>query len=251
MSSQTLIKADKVCVVLNKKVVVDNVSLTIEDNDFLTILGPNGAGKTTLLRCLMGVLQPSQGKVVRQPGLRISYVPQSLPVDPILPIRVTDFLRLRKQTTPQSFADAIKLCQIEDLLTQALHQLSSGQWQRVLLARALVNTPHLLILDEPAQNLDVTGQLHFYNLLQQIYTHKEISILMISHDLHFVLAHTRKVICMFHHICCQGEPQQITQDNAFTEMFGDEMMQLMAVYNHKHNHSHEPALPEIKVGESP
>lgn len=140
---------------------------------------------------------------------------------------------------------------IEGLLDAQLHGLSGGELQRVLLARALLNTPELLVLDEPAQNLDIVGQIAFYKLLENIYKKRPLAILMVSHDLHMVMAATKKVICLFHHICCSGEPQVVTRDPAFTALFGTDMAKMLAVYHHEHNHSHDTSDCEHTCNHNP
>lgn len=233
----TLIKLENIVVTRQQKSILEDVSLTINEKEFLTIIGPNGAGKSMLLKCLMGFYKPDSGQVIKRPGLKIGYVPQRLNIDDSIPMSVERFLNLRK--TKKNWEQVISQTNVDSLLNMSISALSGGQLQRVLLARALLGQPDLLILDEPAQNLDVSGQLQFYKLLDEIYKQGGIAILMVSHELHLVMASSQKVICLYHHICCSGEPHTVMRDPEFISLFGNDMAKMMAVYNHQHNHSHQ------------
>lgn len=237
--SNHLIDAQSIHVSRHGQAILRDVSLQVDAHDFVTVIGPNGAGKTVLLKCLMGFYPPDAGSIARVPGLRIGYVPQRLNPEPTIPISVKRFLRLRSPGAPEALHEAAALCHIEGILRAPLWSLSGGELQRVLLARALMQQPQLLILDEPAQNLDVSGQLAFYQLLDKLYTERGLSILMVSHDLHLVMASSRRVVCLFQHICCAGEPQQVAKDPEFIALFGHDMARMMAVYHHHHDHDHE------------
>ncbi len=237
-SADALVAAQDVCVIRQGKAILNQVSLTVGMRDFITIVGPNGAGKSMLLNALMGFYPPDSGTILRKPHLRIGYVPQRLVPDPALPITVQRFLRLRKHPSPALLASTAAETAITPLLGKALHVLSGGELPRVLLARALLDSPELLVLDEPAQNLDVSGQLAFYKLLERLYAERPVSIVMVSHDLHMVMASSKKVVCLFHHICCSGEPHAVAQDPEFIALFGPDMARMMAVYQHTHHHGH-------------
>ncbi|MGC6475665.1 MAG: ATP-binding cassette domain-containing protein [Parvibaculales bacterium] len=239
MTSPPLISADNISLNGTHQKILDGVSLELAQGDFVTLIGPNGAGKSMLLKCLLGLIRPDSGHVERQADLRIGYMPQSLSIDPVLPISVTYFLTMAGQNTEAEIAEIVQETDIKTLLNRQLHDLSGGELQRVLLARALLNQPQILILDEPAQNLDVTGQLAFYKNLEKIYQKRSITILMVSHDLHLVMSSSQRVICLYHHICCQGAPQAVTKDPEFTALFGQDMARMMAVYPHDHDHHHE------------
>ena len=236
---QPLIHAQSVGVVRSGQTVLQNVSLRVEERDFITIIGPNGAGKTTLLKCLMGFFVPDEGVVACRPGLRIGYVPQSFSADPAIPISVRSFLALRKNAAARALDEVAAETAVRDVLDKSMHVLSGGELQRVLLARALLGNPRLLVLDEGAQNLDVSGQLAFYKLLERIYDERDLTILMVSHDLHLVMASTRHVVCLFHHVCCSGRPREVAKDPEFISLFGDDMAKMMAVYHHQHKHVHD------------
>ncbi|MGV0005382.1 MAG: ATP-binding cassette domain-containing protein [Candidatus Porifericomitaceae bacterium WSBS_2022_MAG_OTU9] len=234
-----ILAADSISVTRNGKQILKDVSVQVGTKDFITVIGPNGAGKSMLLKCMLGFYQPDSGKVHRQAGLKANYVPQRLNPDHTIPITVKDFIGLRKKA---SAAEVVKVAEetgIENKLGLQLSTLSDGELQRVLLSRSLLEQPELLVLDEPAQNLDLSGQLSFYRLLDKIYQDRGISILMVSHDLHMVMASTKKVLCLFHHVCCSGEPHMVAKDPEFIELFGKDMARMMAVYQHSHSHSHD------------
>ena len=233
-----LITASNITVNRGETKILDNVSLTIGESEFITILGPNGGGKSMLLKCLMGFYIPDNGNIKRKRHLRIGYVPQQFTSEQTMPISVGQFLRLRKKVSAEELETITAETNIGALVNKPLNILSGGELQRILVARALIGAPDLLILDEPAQNLDISGQLAFYKLLSEIYEKRSFSILMVSHDLHMVMATTKKVICLFHHVCCSGEPQVVTKDPEFITLFGNDMAEMMAVYQHGHNHSH-------------
>jgi zinc transport system ATP-binding protein len=214
------------------------VSLTLGERDFITLIGPNGAGKSVLLRHLLKLESPNSGTVKHRQGIRIGYVPERFQIDPTLPMPVRRFLTLNNNQS----AEAVEALALEancgGLLDKPLANLSGGELQRVLLARALSGNPHVLMLDEPAQNLDVSGQLQFYQLIDALYEKRNLSVLMVSHDLHMVMSSTRQVVCLYHHICCSGAPDSVARDPEFVQMFGAEMAQMMAVYQHSHAHDH-------------
>lgn len=233
-----LIQADNICVTREKHGILNDVSLRVGAHDFMTIIGPNGAGKSMLLKCLLGFYPPDSGTVHKKDNLSIGYLPQHLSADPSIPISAKRFIALHKKTTHHELQETAELTGIVDILEKPLWALSGGELQRVLLARALLGNPQLLVLDEPAQNLDISGQLAFYKLIERIYQQRGISILMVSHDLHLVMASTKQVVCLYHHICCSGTPQMVTKDPEFIALFGDDMANMMAVYHHEHSHTH-------------
>jgi len=237
-----LIGAREVGVFRGGRTILANVSLEVGERCFVTVIGPNGAGKSMLLKCLMGIYPPDRGTVARRDGLKIGYMPQQLMANPAIPISARRFLTLRKKATPEAVRQAAAETGVGEALEKPLHTLSSGELQRILLTRALLGEPALLVLDEPAQNLDVTGQLAFYRLLERIYKERPLGILMVSHDLHLVMASTRRVVCLLRHVCCAGEPRAVARDPEFVSLFGDDMARLMAAYHHYHDHSHERGL---------
>lgn len=212
--------------------------LAIHTREIVTLIGPNGAGKTTLLRCLLGLEAPDYGTIARAPGLRIGYVPQHFTLPPAMPIRVADFLALyAPKPMPESAALAHTLG-IATLLTRPMAALSGGELRRVLLMRALLSQPHLLVLDEPTAGVDVAGQGEFYRLIRSLSQQLGIAVLMVSHDLHVVMAATDRVVCLNHHVCCEGSPQHVGGDAAFRRLFGDALADQLALYHHHHTHQH-------------
>ena len=234
-----LISAKNINVIKTGKNILKDVSIDINKNDFITIIGPNGAGKSMLLKCLMGFYKPNSGIIKTKPNLKFGYMPQNLDIIKTIPMKAKSFITIKKKYDKISLKKVISETQIENILDKQLSVLSGGEMQRVLLARSLLNNPEVLILDEPAQNLDVSGQMHFYKLLQIIYSKRGLSILMVSHDLHLVMVSTKQVICLSNHICCYGKPQQITKDPEFLSMFGKDMAEVMAVYQHSSRENFE------------
>ena len=234
-----LIKTESLSITRQGKDILKDISLAVGQRDFITIVGPNGAGKSMLLKALIGICKIDKGKISRKTHLRAGYVPQNFVVDQALPISVKRFLLLRKKVDRLNFQRVIEETNITPVLDKPLCVLSGGELQGVLMARSLLDDPELLVLDEPAQNLDISGQLAFYRLLDRIYNERKLSILMVSHDLHMVMASTKQVICLFRHICCSGEPHVVTKDPEFISLFGKDMANMMATYQHSHNHTHK------------
>ena len=237
--TNALISAKNVSVLKNQKSILENIDIQINKKDFITIIGPNGAGKTMLLKCLMGFYKPTSGMIERKEKLKIGYMPQSINVINTMPMTVKGFITVKKKYDDVSLHKVITEVNLGEIVNKQLSVLSGGEMQRVLLARSLLNNPDLLILDEPAQNLDISGQLNFYKLIQEIYSKRDISILMISHDLHLVMVSTKKVLCLYKHVCCSGAPQQIAKDPEFLSMFGKDMANMMSIYQHSHDHDHD------------
>ena len=238
MAENYLIEADDICVRYGTRWVLDHVSLAIPAGDFVTLVGPNGAGKTTLLKTMLGLVKPTHGTIRRTPDLRVGYLPQRVPWNETLPMPLERFLALGTQASKEECLAALEITGIPERRTAMLHDLSGGEMQRALLARALLRKPQLLVLDEPAQNLDIGGQVEFYALLDKLVATEGLAILMVSHDLHLVMARTKRVICLYHHICCQGAPESVANDPAFLDAVGRDMRDLVALYTHRHDHAH-------------
>ncbi len=239
ITPQTLISAHDICLTHRRKSVLDKVSFELKQGDFVTVIGPNGAGKSSLIKILLGLIKADSGKVVRSKNIKLGYTPQVFNPNPFIPISVIDFLNLNQKVAPDFLHQTVALTGIEGLLKNLLKNCSGGELQRVLLARALLNKPNVLILDEPAQNLDVSGQMQLYKLIQDIHQQQGCAVLMISHDLHRVMKESTQVLCLYHHICCMGQPETIIKDSQFNDLFADQMDELMATYEHHHNHCHE------------
>lgn len=218
---------------------VFGVSLTLEAGEIVTIVGPNGSGKSTLMRTLVGAMTPEKGVIHRQKGLRIGYVPQKLHVDPTLPITVARFLNLPRRMPLAKRRAALARTGVDGLEARQLSGLSGGQLQRVLLARAILNDPHLLVLDEPTQGLDQPASAAFYKLIEALRDDLGCAVVMVSHELHVVMSATDRVICLNGHICCEGTPEVVTAAPAYRELFGTGTGGALALYRHDHDHDHD------------
>jgi zinc transport system ATP-binding protein len=212
--------------------VLQNIDLQLNQSEITTLIGPNGAGKSTLVRIVLGLLQPDSGSVISDANLNIGYMPQKLHIDPTLPISTCRFLQLAN-TSHQACHNALESVGIGHLATTPVQKLSGGEMQRALLARAILRKPNLLVLDEPVQGVDTNGQNALYKMIADLSKSLNCAVLMVSHDLHIVMSATDQVICLNHHICCQGRPEQVTQDPAYLDIFGQ-----TAIYAHHHDHQH-------------
>src|SRR5690554_1587830 len=235
--TEALANLEGVTVQFDDRLVVNRVSLTVHRDDIITIIGPNGAGKTTLIKTVLGLQRATSGKVSRAPGLVTGYVPQHLTLEATLPLSVRRFMLLSGKPLAECEA-ALQRTGVAHLLDDSVHHLSGGEKQRLLLARALARQPDLLVLDEPAQGVDINGQAALYELIRHLRDELNCGVIMISHDLHLVMAATDKVICLNQHICCSGHPADISHDPAFIETFGPQVAESLAVYHHHHNHRH-------------
>lgn len=234
----TLLSADNISLSMKGNGILHDVSLKIHRQEITTLIGPNGAGKTSLVRCLLGLQDVSSGSVKRQAGLKIGYVPQKVSIPFELPMRVRDFLTLTSGANVDQAKAALRELEVQDLLDVAVQTVSGGEMQRVLLARALLKQPDLLVLDEPAQGLDVIGQQSLYRNINRIRDQYHCAILMVSHDLHLVMARTDKVICLNTHVCCSGHPDDISEHPEYLRLFG-QAVDGLAVYTHHHDHEHD------------
>jgi zinc transport system ATP-binding protein len=234
-----LLKAENITLSRDRRGVLSGISLEIRAGEVVSLIGPNGAGKTSLLQVLLKLLPPSSGTVTHAPELRIGYLPQRLQPDPMLPLTVTDFLNLWPGR--DNAGAALEQAGASPLQQRHLARLSGGEWQRVLLARALLNKPNLLVLDEPAQGLDVHGQAALYDLVGTLRDSTGCAVLMVSHDLHVVMAKTDRVLCLNTHICCEGHPEAVSRDPAYLALFGTSAA-AFALYHHHHDHTHDGAV---------
>ncbi len=232
-----LIDARDITITLQGKPVLDQVELQVRRGEIVTLIGPNGAGKSTLVRVVLGLLKPDRGEVKLAPATRIGYMPQRLHVDPVLPLTVRRFLTLAQRSRESKLVEVLTEVGAAALLDSALQTLSGGETQRVLLARAMLRNPDLLILDEPVQGVDITGQEELYRLIGQIRERHGCGILMISHDLHMVMSATDRVVCLNRHVCCSGHPDTVRADPSYIALFGN--TPVLMPYNHHHDHSHD------------
>lgn len=234
-----LLKAEDVTVRLDGLEVLSGVSLGVEAAEIVTVLGPNGSGKSTLLRAMLGMVPLASGKVTRAPGMKLGYVPQKLAIDPSLPLSVRRFLSLPHRVSDAEAAAVLERVGMEGTGAKPLAGLSGGQLQRVMLARALLGRPGLLVLDEPTQGLDQPGEAAFYRLIEEVRRETGAAVLMVSHDLHVVMAASDRVICLNHHICCEGTPRVVSAAPEYRALFGLGTQGALALYQHRHDHSHE------------
>ena len=234
-----LIEVQNLCVGYGNKEVLRNVNLSLNKKEIVTIVGPNGSGKTTLFKSIIGSTPISSGKVLIRPNLKIGYVPQVLNIDRSLPLTVERFLSLENRRHKREALSAQQVLDSNDLLFKQISTLSAGQLQRVLLARALVNKPDVLLLDEATRGLDQPGSAAFYKKIEEIRNTSGCAILMISHDLHVVMSASNRVICLNGHICCQGEPQSVASSPEYKAMFGSNVDGTLALYQHNHNNNNQ------------
>ncbi|MEZ5755749.1 MAG: metal ABC transporter ATP-binding protein [Paracoccaceae bacterium] len=234
-----LIGAEHLSVRLGGQAILTDVSLSVQPGEIVTILGPNGSGKSTLLRSLLGIVPAAAGRVTRRAGLVIGYVPQRLAIDRTLPMTVRRFLSLPRRVADRDAATALERVGVPEVAGRQMADLSGGQFQRVLLARALLARPQLLILDEPTQGLDQPGEAAFYRLIEDVRRETGVAVLMVSHDLHVVMAASDRVICLNGHICCEGTPRVVSTAPEYRALFGLGTQGALALYQHVHDHSHD------------
>jgi len=235
----SLISLDRLSVSYGGNTVLSGVNLSIEPGEIVTVVGPNGSGKSTLLRSVIGALKPTGGAVRRAPGLRLGYVPQKLHIDPTLPLTVRRFLSLPVRVSGARASEALEQAGAGDLAARQMSGLSGGQFQRVLLARALLSNPQLLILDEATQGLDQPGSAAFYQRIEKVRQELGCAVLMVSHELHVVMAASDRVICLNGHVCCEGAPEHVASAPEYRALFGTGTQGALALYRHEHNHSHD------------
>ena len=233
-----LIEAKNLCVTLGGNAILKNVDFEISSGEIVTIVGPNGSGKSTLLKALIGAVK-SEGVINRDPNLRIGYVPQKLHIDGNLPLNVSRFMNLPKAHSKSDVNKALELADAQNLINMQMTALSGGQFQRVLLARAILNKPQLLVLDEATQGLDQAGSANFYNRIDELRTELDCAVLMVSHELHVVMAASDRVICLNGHVCCAGAPAHVASAPEYRALFGSGTGGALALYRHEHDHVHD------------
>ena len=217
---------------------VRGVSMSVAAGEIVTLIGPNGSGKSTTAKMALGVLNADEGKTHRTANLRASYVPQKLSINWTLPLAVKRFLKLTNRASESEMRDALSATEILHLTDAQMSNLSGGEFQRVLLARAILRSPNFLVLDEPVQGVDFNGEIALYGLIENIRNRLNCGVLLISHDLHMVMSSTDKVICLNGHVCCSGTPSNVASSDEFRLLFGDRAASALAFYEHNHNHEH-------------
>lgn len=245
MSNPPLISLKEISHRYDQQWMLENISLDLCSSEITTLIGPNGAGKSTLVRIILGLLNPSKGTISRRPALRIGYTPQHLRIDHTVPITVKRFLQLAGKPSSRDIDIALSQVDAKYTLHSAMQSLSGGEFQRVLLARTLLKKSDLLVLDEPAQGVDLAGQNALYQLIKDIRDEQGCAVLMVSHDLHLVMSATDHVICLNHHVCCSGHPDSVSEHPAYLEIFGKQAINTetdqLATYTHHHDHEHDIA----------
>ena len=238
-NKKILLKVENASFYLNNKALIKEVSLEIKQGEIVTLIGPNGSGKSTTAKIALGIYKKIEGRV-RRFTERIGYVPQKVSVDWTLPIRVIDFMSLTEDLKNDQINVALNLTGVDHLKNKSLSNLSGGEFQRVLIARAIAKKPDLLVLDEPVQGVDFKGEIALYELIKTISDKLNCGILLISHDLHVVMSATDYVVCLNGHVCCSGTPQAVANNNKYKELFGDRASTILSVYEHRHDHTHSP-----------
>ena len=239
MSSEnsTLVKLNNAGFKQNDKWLVEGVSLTVERGKIVTLIGPNGSGKSTTAKIALGIYKNIEGSVEKYTN-KVGYVPQKISIDWTLPLRVYDFMLLTENIKDEAIDEALTLTGVIHLKNKNLGNLSGGEFQRVLIARAISKKPELLVLDEPVQGVDYTGEIALYELIKRISDSLNCGILLISHDLHTVMTATDHVVCLNGHVCCSGTPMDVAKNNEYKTLFGEQASQILSVYEHKHDHVH-------------
>ena len=236
-NKKILLKVENASFSKNNKWLVKGVSLEVKQGEIVTLIGPNGSGKSTTAKIALGIYKDIEGKVAMFTN-KIGYVPQKISIDWTLPIRVIDFMSLIEEPTDEQINTALNLTSVKHLRNKNLSDLSGGEFQRVLIARAIAKQPDLLVLDEPVQGVDFKGEIALYELIKKISEELNCGILLISHDLHVVMSATDFVVCLNGHVCCSGTPQVVAKNNEYQELFGDRASSILSLYEHKHDHTH-------------
>lgn len=239
MPAEPLLTVDNINFAIRGNPILESVSLRVAAGEIVALIGPNGAGKSTLVRIVLGLLRAGSGRISLQRGLRIGYMPQRLTVADTLPLTVCRFITLGTPASRARVRDILAEVGAEHVLDSPVQAISGGELQRVSLARALLREPELLVLDEPIQGVDLSGQYELYDLINGLRRQRGCGILMVSHELHLVMAATDQVVCLNRHVCCSGHPDHVARDPAYLQLFGIEGASALAIYHHHHNHRHD------------
>ena len=237
-SAEPLLTVEDVHLTIRGNPILQAVHLQVRPGKIVALIGPNGAGKSTLVRIVLGLIRPDRGRIWLKPGLRIGYMPQRLTIDETLPLTVQRFITLGAPGSREQVRAVLAEVGAPQVLDTPVQAISGGEFQRMLLARALLREPDLLVLDEPIQGVDLTGQYELYDLISHLRRKRGCGILMVSHELHLVMAATDHVLCLNRHVCCSGHPDHVAQHPAYLELFGIDGAQQLAIYHHHHNHRH-------------
>ena len=232
-----LVKLENAGVFRSSKWLVRGISLEINQGEIVTLIGPNGSGKTTTAKMILNILNTDEGLVTGK-ARKMAYVPQKINIDWTMPLRVIDFMKITNSLNNTQINESLVMTGVDKLLYNQIHSLSGGEFQRVLIARAIAKKPDLLVLDEPVQGVDFNGEIALYNLIKEISVNLNCGILLISHDMHFVMSTTDHVICLNGHICCSGSPSNVVKNPEYIKLFGEHNSETLSYYQHQHDHSH-------------
>ena len=232
-----LVKLENAGVFRSSKWLVRGISLEINQGEIVTLIGPNGSGKTTTAKMILNILNTDEGLVTGK-ARKMAYVPQKINIDWTMPLRVIDFMKITNSLNNTQITESLIMTGVDKLLYNQIHSLSGGEFQRVLIARAIAKKPDLLVLDEPVQGVDFNGEIALYNLIKEISVNLNCGILLISHDMHFVMSTTDHVICLNGHICCSGSPSNVVKNPEYIKLFGEHNSETLSYYQHRHDHSH-------------
>ncbi|MBD1147288.1 metal ABC transporter ATP-binding protein [Pelagibacterales bacterium SAG-MED31] len=236
--NKLLVKLEKAGVYRSSKWLVRGISLEINQGQIVTLIGPNGSGKTTTAKMILNILNTDEGFVTGNAN-KMAYVPQKINIDWTMPLRVIDFMKITSSLNNTEITESLVMTGVDKLLYNQIHSLSGGEFQRVLIARAIAKKPDLLVLDEPVQGVDFNGEIALYNLIKDISVNLNCGILLISHDMHFVMSTTDHVICLNGHICCSGSPSNVVKNPEYIKLFGEHNSETLSYYQHQHDHSHD------------
>ena len=235
--NKLLVKLENAGVYRSSKWLVRGISLEINQGQIVTLIGPNGSGKTTTAKMILNIMNADEGMVSGNAD-KMAYVPQKINIDWTMPLRVIDFMKITSSLNNTQIKESLNMTGVDKLLYNQIHSLSGGEFQRVLIARAIAKKPDLLVLDEPVQGVDFKGEIALYNLIKEISVNLNCGILLISHDMHFVMSTTDHVICLNGHICCSGSPSNIVKNPEYIKLFGQHNSETLSYYQHQHDHSH-------------
>ena len=233
-----LVKLENAGVQRMSKWLVKEISFEISQGQIVTLIGPNGSGKTTTAKMILNIMNPDDGQITRNTD-KMAYVPQKINIDWTMPLRVIDFMKITNNLNNNQVIESLTTTGVDKLLYNQIHNLSGGEFQRVLIARAIAKKPDLLVLDEPVQGVDYNGEIALYNLIKKISVNLNCGILLISHDMHFVMSTTDHVVCLNGHICCSGTPSSVVKNPEYIKLFGEHNSETLSYYQHHHDHSHD------------
>ena len=236
--NKLLVKLENAGVQRTSKWLVKGISFEISQGQIVTLIGPNGSGKTTTAKMILNIMNPDEGQITRNTN-KMAYVPQKINIDWTMPLRVIDFMKITNNLNDNQVVESLTTTGVDKLLYNQIHNLSGGEFQRVLIARAIAKKPDLLVLDEPVQGVDYNGEIALYNLIKKISVNLNCGILLISHDMHFVMSTTDHVVCLNGHICCSGTPSSVVKNPEYIKLFGEHNSETLSYYQHHHDHSHD------------